>query len=111
MKNDVRLRTTFNSTLTDCIATANDDDDDEFGDFTESPSSPITAKQEKDIGNRQKREGLGSLVQSELSSLSKHWLDALRDHALLSLPSEFKSQLPFDGGAFYTHDTIGKDNF
>ena len=107
MKNEVRLRTTFNSSITDAIAAAADDDDDEdeFGDFSDSPS-PVNSKQEKDFGNRQKREGLGSLVQSELSSLSKHWLDALRDHALLSLPSEFKSQLPFDGGAFYTHDTI-----
>ena len=107
MKNDVRLRTNFNSSLSDCMASADDDDeDDEFGDFTESSSSPNNSKLEKELGNRQKREGLGSLVQSELSSLSKHWLDALRDHALLSLPSEFKSQLPFDGGAFYTHDTI-----
>ena len=108
MKNDVRLRTNFNSSLSDCMASADDDEDeDEFGDFTESSSSPQNnSKLEKDLGNRQKREGLGSLVQSELSSLSKHWLDALRDHALLSLPSEFKSQLPFDGGAFYTHDTI-----
>ena len=46
------------------------------------------------------------MVQAELPSLSKFWLLALRDHALLSLPSEFKSQLPFDGGAFYTNETI-----
>ena len=45
--------------------------------------------------------GLARLVQSELASLSKYWLMALRDHALLTLPSEFKNQLPFDGGDFY----------
>ena len=31
-------------------------------------------------------ESLLSLVQPELLSLSQHWLAALRDHALLSLP-------------------------
>ncbi|KAJ8688360.1 hypothetical protein QAD02_024155 [Eretmocerus hayati] len=51
-------------------------------------------------------ESLLSLVQPELPSLSQHWLSALRDHALLSLPPEFSSQLPHDGGAFYTTDTM-----
>ena len=45
-------------------------------------------------------------LQGELPSLSKYWLAALKDHALLSLPSEFKSQLPFEGGAFYSNDTV-----
>lgn len=31
-------------------------------------------------------ESLLSLVQPEMVTLSKHWLDALKDHALLSLP-------------------------
>ncbi|XP_031336319.1 HEAT repeat-containing protein 5B-like [Photinus pyralis] len=62
--------------------------DDEFGDF------------------ECKGESLLTLVQPELVSLSQHWLAALRDHALLSLPTEFASQLPHDGGAFYTNDTI-----
>ena len=98
MKNDISLRSSF-----DIV----EEHDDEFGDFEETPNSKLTpTKQDKDLGNRRKKEGLGSLVQSELPSLSKYWVDALRDHALLSLPSEFKSQLPFDGGAFYTHDTI-----
>ena len=48
---------------------------------------------------------MARLVQSELASLSKYWLMALRDHALLTLPSEFKNQLPFDGGDFYSNDT------
>ncbi|XP_058806084.1 HEAT repeat-containing protein 5B isoform X2 [Phymastichus coffea] len=51
-------------------------------------------------------ESLLSLVQPELPSLSQYWLAALRDHALLSLPPEFSSQLPHDGGAFYTTDTM-----
>lgn len=51
-------------------------------------------------------ESLLSLVQPELENLSRHWLAALRDYALLSLPSEYSSQLPHDGGAFYTPDTI-----
>lgn len=62
--------------------------DDEFGDF------------------ECKGESLLTLVQPELISLSQHWLSALKDHALLSLPLEFASQLPHDGGAFYTNDTI-----
>ncbi|KAL0275721.1 UNVERIFIED_CONTAM: hypothetical protein PYX00_003499 [Menopon gallinae] len=53
-----------------------------------------------------KPESLLSLVQPELVSLAHYWLAALRDHALLSLPPEFASQLPHDGGAFYTTDTI-----
>ncbi|XP_037954233.1 HEAT repeat-containing protein 5B isoform X3 [Teleopsis dalmanni] len=51
-------------------------------------------------------ESLLSLVKPELSNLSTHWLAAMKDHALLLLPAEFQSQLPHDGGAFYTTDTI-----
>ena len=38
--------------------------------------------------DREERSGesLLSLVQPEMITLSKHWLDALKDHALLSLP-------------------------
>uniref|UniRef100_A0A4W4FK33 HEAT repeat-containing protein 5B n=1 Tax=Electrophorus electricus TaxID=8005 RepID=A0A4W4FK33_ELEEL len=46
------------------------------------------------------------LVQPELPSLSRLWLAALRDYALLTLPAEFASQLPPEGGAFYTPETI-----
>lgn len=62
--------------------------DDEFGEFEFRGESLLT------------------LVQPELVSLSQYWLAALKDHALLSLPVEFASQLPHDGGAFYTNDTI-----
>ncbi|XP_045624859.2 LOW QUALITY PROTEIN: HEAT repeat-containing protein 5B [Procambarus clarkii] len=51
-------------------------------------------------------ESLLSLVQPELMSLSKSWLAALKDHALLSLPPEFSSQLPHDGGAFYSNECV-----
>jgi len=74
--------------------------EDDFGDFnTSSPSDEEGAKPEEATN-------LTGLVAAELPSLSKHWLAALKDHALLSLPSEFKSQLPYEGGAFYTNDTI-----
>lgn len=46
------------------------------------------------------------MVKPELDNLSQHWLAALKDHALLLLPPEFASQLPHDGGAFYTNDTM-----
>ncbi|GLH08860.1 HEAT repeat-containing protein 5B [Gryllus bimaculatus] len=51
-------------------------------------------------------ESLLKLVQPELHNLSQNWFAALRDYALLSLPPEFASQLPHDGGAFYTTDTM-----
>ena len=41
-----------------------------------------------------------------MKDLSKLWLSALRDHALLGLPSQFGPQLPPDGGAFYSPDTM-----
>uniref|UniRef100_A0A1A9X2M8 HEAT repeat-containing protein 5A n=1 Tax=Glossina brevipalpis TaxID=37001 RepID=A0A1A9X2M8_9MUSC len=56
--------------------------------------------------NERAGESLLLLVQPELDSLSRHWLSAMKDHALLLLPTEFQSQLPHDGGAFYTTDTI-----
>jgi HEAT repeat-containing protein 5 len=58
----------------------------------------------EDFENR--GDSLLTLVQPELEDLSRHWLSALRDYALLSLPAEYNSQLPHDGGAFYTPDTI-----
>ncbi|XP_074852994.1 HEAT repeat-containing protein 5A isoform X3 [Carettochelys insculpta] len=50
--------------------------------------------------------GLLDLVQADLGTLSKLWLAALQDFALLTLPSEYASQLPVEGGAFYTAETI-----
>uniref|UniRef100_A0A914XTE3 HEAT repeat-containing protein 5B n=1 Tax=Plectus sambesii TaxID=2011161 RepID=A0A914XTE3_9BILA len=51
-------------------------------------------------------ESLLSLVTPELTSLVGHWLAALRDSALLSLPTEFTPQLPSDGGAYYTPESV-----
>uniref|UniRef100_A0A8C3RXH9 HEAT repeat-containing protein 5B n=1 Tax=Chelydra serpentina TaxID=8475 RepID=A0A8C3RXH9_CHESE len=53
-----------------------------------------------------KGNSLITLVQPELPILSRLWLAALKDYALLTLPAEFASQLPPDGGAFYTPETI-----
>ncbi|XP_029454843.1 HEAT repeat-containing protein 5A isoform X1 [Rhinatrema bivittatum] len=50
-------------------------------------------------------DGLLGLVQADLVTLSRLWLAALQDYALLNLPSEYTSQLPVDGGAFYTAET------
>ncbi|XP_071834099.1 HEAT repeat-containing protein 5B-like isoform X1 [Apostichopus japonicus] len=46
-------------------------------------------------------DNLLTLVKNELRPLSRYWLAALRDHALLALPPDFQGQLPSDGGAFY----------
>ena len=74
--------------------------DDDFGDFNApSPS-------DEEVSRPEDATSLTGLVAAELPSLSKHWLAALKDHALLSLPSDFKSQLPYEGGAFYTNDTL-----
>ncbi|MGH0155117.1 UNVERIFIED_CONTAM: hypothetical protein FKN15_028696 [Acipenser sinensis] len=51
-------------------------------------------------------DSLITLVQPELPTLNHLWLAALKDYALLTLPAEFASQLPSDGGAFYTPETI-----
>uniref|UniRef100_A0A9L0SKJ5 HEAT repeat-containing protein 5B n=1 Tax=Equus caballus TaxID=9796 RepID=A0A9L0SKJ5_HORSE len=66
-----------------------DDDDDDYGTIDELPPDSLI-----------------TLVQPELPTLSRLWLAALKDYALLTLPAEFASQLPPDGGAFYTPETI-----
>lgn len=82
--------TSLTTTTTDYGTSARPsvDDDGDFGDF------------------ESQGESLLSLVKPELDNLSTHWLAALKDHALLLLPAEFASQLPHDGGAFYTNDTM-----
>nr|XP_056708545.1 HEAT repeat-containing protein 5B isoform X2 [Euleptes europaea] len=66
-----------------------DDEDDDYGTGDELPPDSLI-----------------TLVQPELPTLSRLWLAALKDYALLTLPAEFASQLPPDGGAFYTPETI-----
>ncbi|XP_022085919.1 HEAT repeat-containing protein 5B-like [Acanthaster planci] len=70
-----------------------------------SPSEPIS-DQDGYHGNSPSSDSLLHLVQPELVSLSKYWLSGLRDHALLALPPDFSSQLPQEGGAFYSSDAI-----
>uniref|UniRef100_A0A8C2D807 HEAT repeat-containing protein 5A n=1 Tax=Cyprinus carpio TaxID=7962 RepID=A0A8C2D807_CYPCA len=50
--------------------------------------------------------GLLKLVQTDLATLSRLWLAALQDHGLLTLPSQYSSQLPSTGGSFYTAETV-----
>ncbi|XP_014676647.1 PREDICTED: HEAT repeat-containing protein 5B-like [Priapulus caudatus] len=72
-------------------------------------STPVDDEEDEDFADFQGvagGESLLSLVTPELVSLSKHWLAALKDYALLSLPPEFASQLPPEGGAFYKAETI-----
>ncbi|XP_028905877.1 HEAT repeat-containing protein 5B isoform X2 [Ornithorhynchus anatinus] len=66
-----------------------EEDDDDYGAADELPPDSLI-----------------TLVQPELPILSRLWLAALKDYALLTLPAEFASQLPPDGGAFYTPETI-----
>ncbi|XP_055352546.1 HEAT repeat-containing protein 5B-like isoform X2 [Paramacrobiotus metropolitanus] len=47
-----------------------------------------------------------ALVQPHVASLSRSWLAAIRDQAFLSLPAEFSNQLPVEGGAFYSVESI-----
>ncbi|XP_072545928.1 HEAT repeat-containing protein 5A isoform X2 [Salminus brasiliensis] len=51
-------------------------------------------------------DGLLKLVQGDLATLSRLWLAALQDYALLTLPSAYASQLPNTGGSFYTAETV-----
>uniref|UniRef100_A0AAR2LUP9 HEAT repeat-containing protein 5A n=1 Tax=Pygocentrus nattereri TaxID=42514 RepID=A0AAR2LUP9_PYGNA len=57
---------------------------------------------------RQKETGSGllKLVQGDLATLSRLWLAALQDHALLTLPPTYASQLPTTGGSFYSAEIM-----
>uniref|UniRef100_A0A8B9KZP6 HEAT repeat-containing protein 5B n=1 Tax=Astyanax mexicanus TaxID=7994 RepID=A0A8B9KZP6_ASTMX len=75
------------------------------------PARPVRSGEDDDEdmgdeGDILPPDSLITLVQPELPSLSRLWLAALRDYALLTLPAEFASQLPPEGGAFYTPETI-----
>nr|XP_033808052.1 HEAT repeat-containing protein 5A isoform X2 [Geotrypetes seraphini] len=68
-----------------------------------SKNSVSVEESSRDIGST--AEGLLGLVQADLVTLSRLWLTALQDYALLTLPPEYISHLPTDGGAFYTAET------
>uniref|UniRef100_A0A8B9CMN6 HEAT repeat-containing protein 5B n=1 Tax=Anser brachyrhynchus TaxID=132585 RepID=A0A8B9CMN6_9AVES len=72
-----------------CVLKSTEEDEDDFGTVDELPPDSLI-----------------TLVQPELPALSRLWLAALKDYALLTLPAEFATQLPPDGGAFYTPETI-----
>ncbi|XP_077993059.1 HEAT repeat-containing protein 5B-like [Glandiceps talaboti] len=74
---------------------------------SQAPPLPATeASNGNDFDDDKPTESLLTLVQPELASLSRHWLAALRDHALLSLTPAYSSQLPPEGGAFYNAETM-----
>ncbi|XP_045425121.1 HEAT repeat-containing protein 5A isoform X6 [Lemur catta] len=69
------------------------------------PLKTITYLEESVRNGSYSSDGLLDLVYTDLGTLSRLWLAALQDFALLTLPSEFASQLPAEGGAFYTAET------
>lgn len=67
------------------------------------PVKPVKSKEEDDdfgAVDELPPDSLITLVQPELPILSRLWLAALKDYALLTLPSEFASQLPSEGKVF-----------
>ncbi|XP_061729047.1 HEAT repeat-containing protein 5B [Cydia pomonella] len=73
---------------------------------TNSQVEDVSPENDDDYGDfESKGESLLKLVEPELESLGENWIAALKDHALLSLPPEFSSQLPHGGGAFYSAET------
>ncbi|XP_054545683.1 HEAT repeat-containing protein 5A isoform X3 [Talpa occidentalis] len=69
------------------------------------PLKTTTCSEESVRNGSYSSDGLLDLVHTDLGTLSRLWLAALQDFALLTLPSEFSSQLPVEGGAFYTAET------
>ncbi|XP_036893352.1 HEAT repeat-containing protein 5A-like [Sturnira hondurensis] len=69
------------------------------------PLKTTTCSEESVRNGSHSSDGLLDLVHSDLGTLSRLWLAALQDFALLTLPSEFASQLPIEGGTFYTAET------
>ncbi|XP_054827797.1 HEAT repeat-containing protein 5A [Eublepharis macularius] len=66
----------------------------------------INTTDESDRNQASSADELLELVQMDLGNLSKLWLAALQDSALLTLPPEYAPQLPAEGGAFYTAETM-----
>ncbi|XP_053140311.1 HEAT repeat-containing protein 5A isoform X2 [Hemicordylus capensis] len=70
------------------------------------PPLVISITEESNRDQTSSVDELLELVQADLGNLSKLWLAALQDFAFLTLPSEYTSQLPAEGGAFYTAETM-----
>lgn len=62
-----------------------------------APTQPLS----EDENGAEPPGSLLQLVEPELKSLSRYWLGALKDHALLTLPPEYGPQMPAQGGMFY----------
>ncbi|XP_035024699.2 HEAT repeat-containing protein 5A isoform X1 [Hippoglossus stenolepis] len=79
---------------------------------TDSPGGTadlsVSSTANDSLGSESGGAGLLKLVQSDLSTLSRLWLAALQDYALLTLPQEYASQLPAAGGSFYTAETVNQ---
>ncbi|KAF6130356.1 HEAT repeat containing 5A [Phyllostomus discolor] len=61
------------------------------------PLKTTTFSEESVRNGSYSSDGLLDLVHTDLGTLSRLWLAALQDFALLTLPSEFASQLPLEG--------------
>ncbi|XP_077628838.1 HEAT repeat-containing protein 5A isoform X5 [Crocuta crocuta] len=61
------------------------------------PLKTTTCSEESVRNGSCSSDGLLDLVHTDLGTLSRLWLAALQDFALLTLPSEFASQLPVEG--------------
>lgn len=65
----------------------------------------MAIKHESESGKPSEEEyttsSLLDLVEKDLKLLVKHWIGAARDYVLLTLPVQYASQLPLEGGTFY----------
>jgi HEAT repeat-containing protein 5 len=73
---------------------------------TNLKTTTTTRKLKLDLDEKSNDAALLDVVKPELSLLNYHWSVALKDYAFLSLPSEYASQLPIEGGAFYHADLV-----
>ena len=71
----------------------------------DSPKEPQKGEPGGAEGDSQ-TSGAVELLDPHLPSLSQYWLAALKDHAYLSLPPQFSSQLPSAGGTFYSTNVM-----
>ncbi|XP_002158974.1 HEAT repeat-containing protein 5B isoform X1 [Hydra vulgaris] len=63
---------------------------------------------EKELKSSDENISLGcllDLIKGDLRLLVKHWLNALKDFVILTLPQQYESQLPQQGGVFYSSET------
>lgn len=70
----------------------------------------MAIKHESESGKPSEEEyttsSLLDLVEKDLKLLVKHWIGAARDYVLLTLPVQYASQLPLEGGTFYSAEMV-----